>query len=359
MEFGILFTSHPDPKSEIYPHHSMHERVTNEILEAEELGFDSVWIAEHHFSNKYGILPDPFTYLGYLAAKTTRIKLGAAVMVVPLHHPMRIVENSAFIDILSNGRFQLGLGSGYRPYEFEGLGIDFETRRERQAEAIPLILKGFHEKRVNAKGKYFNFTMGEDYEIFPQPVQQPHPPFFMGAGTNNSMKLAALSGFGLMQSSLPSVEKIGKNIAWYKSHMKDAPDPLDKNPAFGQVDVVRMVYVAATDQKAKAESEEGITYHMKTFLSGVTTGGYLGDVTEKDDEKQFAYDHLAETTILHGSPDTVIRRIEAFRKVGATSIMLHYPPYYGVQQTIDMLRLFAKEVLPHVQTKPEPNRAVA
>ena len=131
MEFGILFTSHPDPETEKYPHHAIHQRVTNEIIEAEELGFDSIWIAEHHFSNRYGILPDPFSYLSYLAAKTTRIKLGAAVMVVPLHQPMRIVENAAFVDILSNGRFQLGLGSGYRPYEFEGLGIDFDSRRER------------------------------------------------------------------------------------------------------------------------------------------------------------------------------------------------------------------------------------
>ena len=83
MEFGILFTSHPDPETEKYPHHAIHQRVTNEIIEAEELGFDSIWIAEHHFSNRYGILPDPFTYLSYLAAKTTHIKLGAAVMVVP------------------------------------------------------------------------------------------------------------------------------------------------------------------------------------------------------------------------------------------------------------------------------------
>ncbi len=359
MEFGILFTSHPDPKSETYPHHAIHERVTREIIEAEELGFDSVWIAEHHFSNRYGILPDPFSYLSYLAAKTTRIKLGAAVMVVPLHHPMRIVENSAFVDILSDGRFQLGLGSGYRPYEFAGLGIDFESRRARQAEAIPLILKGFHEKRVKAEGEFFNFEIGEDFEIFPQPVQQPHPPFYMGAGTEGSMKIAAENGFGLMQSSLPSVEKIGENIEWYKSHMKSAPDPYDKNPAFGRVDVVRMVYVAPTDARAKEESADAITHHMKTFMSGVNAGGYLGDVTEKEDESQFEYDHLAETTILHGSPDTVIRKIEAFRDVGTTSIMLHYPPYYGVQQILDMLRLFAKEVLPHVQNKPVATEAVA
>ena len=349
MEFGLLLTSHPDPKSEPYPHQAIHARVTQEVIEAEQLGFDSVWIAEHHFSNKYGILPDPFSYLSYLAAKTTKIKLGAAVMVVPLHHPLRIVENAAFVDILSNGRFQLGLGSGYRPYEYEGLGIDFETRREQQAEAIPLILDGFHKKRISANGKYHKFSIGDDYEIFPKPVQQPHPPFYMGAGTEGSMKIAAENGFGLMQSSLPSVEKIGENIQWYRRHMPNAPAPLNKNPAFGRVDVVRMVYVAATDAKAKEESEAGITHHMKTFMSGVTAGGYLGDVTEKSSEDEFAYDNLADTTLLHGSPDTVIRRIEEFRNVGVTSIMLHYPPYYGQQQTIDMLRLFAKEVLPHVQ----------
>lgn len=165
------------------------------------------------------------------------------------------------------------------------------------------------------------------------------------------MRFAAQHGFGLMQSSLSSVETIGEHIAYYRKYMADAATPLNQNPAFGEVDVVRMVYVASTDQKAKEQSEAGITHHMKTFLSAGNTGGYLGEVTEKQDEKQFAYDHLAQTTIPHGSPDTVIRRIEEFRKVGTTSIMLHYPPYYGVEQTLNMLRLFAKEVLPHIQTK--------
>jgi|TARA_A100001037_G_scaffold133409_1_gene121026 alkanesulfonate monooxygenase SsuD/methylene tetrahydromethanopterin reductase-like flavin-dependent oxidoreductase (luciferase family) len=349
LEAGILLTSHPDPKDEPYPHQAIHARVTREIIEAEELGFDSIWIAEHHFSNKYGILPDPFSYLSYLAAKTSRIKLGAAVMVVPLHHPVRIVENAAFVDILSNGRFQLGLGSGYRPYEFEGLGIDYEKRREIQQEAIPLILDGFHKKRMQADGAHFKFDMEEAYEIFPQPIQKPHPPFFMGAGTPESMQFAAEHGFGLMQSSLPSVETIGEHVNHYRKYMKNAPAPLNQNPAFGNVDVVRMVYVAPTDAKAREDTEAGITHHMKTFLTGGNTGGYLGDVTEKEDESQFAYDKLTETTIIHGSPDTVIRRIEEFKAVGTTSIMIHYPPYYGAQKTIEMLRLFAKEVLPNIR----------
>ena len=349
MDVGLLLTSHPDPQSEPYPHQAIHERVTREVLEAEALGFDSVWIAEHHFSNAYGILPDPFSYLGYLAARTTRIKLGAAVMVVPLHHPLRIVENAAFIDILSNGRFQLGLGSGYRPYEFEGLGVDYERRREIQQEAIPLILQGFHEKRVNANGKHFSFRMSDACEILPQPLQQPHPPLYMGAGTPGSMQFAAEHGFGLMQSSLPSVETIADHVTHYRKHMKSAPAPLNRNPAFGQVDVVRMVYVAPSDARAREESEAGITHHMRTFLLGGNTGGYLGDVTEKQDDSQFAYDRLVETTILHGAPDTVIRRIEEFRAAGATSIMLHYPPYYGPGPTLDMLRLFAREVLPHIR----------
>lgn len=356
MKIGILYTSHPDPETEAYPHHAVHARTTREVLEAEELGFDSIWIAEHHFSNRYGIMPDPFSYLCYLAALTTRIKLSAGVMVVPLHHPMRIVENAAFVDILSNGRFQLGLGSGYRPYEFEGLGVDYESRRDIQEEAIPLILKGFHEQRMSVKGPHFNFHIPEPYEIYPVPVQRPHPPIFMGAGTDRSMAQAAKWGFGLMQSTLPDLATIAAHIETYRSHMAEAIAPYNQNPAFGEVDVCRLVYVAPTDAQAKADSAEGVVRHVKSFVSN-GTGRYFGEVTAERDDNALSYDHLVENTILHGSPDTVIRKIEQFRAVGATSIMLHYPPYYGPEKTSQMLRLFAREVLPHVRALEAPKLA--
>ena len=95
------------------------------------------------------------------------------------------------------------------------------------------------------------------------------------------------------------------------------------------------------------------------MAGGSTTGGYLGDISDKSDEAQFAYDNLASGTLLHGSPDTVIRKIEEFRAVGTTSLMLHYPPYYGPEKTLDMLRLFAREVLPHIQKMEAPRLLAA
>ena len=191
MEFGILFTSHPNVDTEPYPHRDVHARVTREILRADELGFDYAWLAEHHFSNEYGIMPDVFVYAGYLAALTKRIKIGTAVVTLPLANPLRVAENTAFVDILSGGRFVLGLGSGYRKYEFDGFGVDFEARRDIQEEALPLLLDLLHNKRVDHHGKHFNFKVDGAYELFPHAVQEPHPPIFLAGATERSIAVAA------------------------------------------------------------------------------------------------------------------------------------------------------------------------
>ena len=167
MKFGILFVSHPDTTAEPYPHRDVHARVTREVKEADRLGYDTAWIAEHHFSNAYGILPDPFAYIAYLAPQTERIKLGTAVMTLPLHNPLRIVENAAFVDILTNGRFIMGLGSGYRPYEFEGFGVNFETRHDKQEEALSVVLEALHTRKIRHDGVYYRHDVTGDYEIFP------------------------------------------------------------------------------------------------------------------------------------------------------------------------------------------------
>ena len=356
MEFGILFTSHPHPASEPYPHREVHAHVTAEIQAAETLGYDTAWVAEHHFSNQYGIMPDVFTYLGYLAAKTSRIRLGTAVVTVPLYEPVRVVENLAFVDILSGGRVMLGLGSGYRPYEFAGFGREFATRHDRQEEAIALILELLHTRRTMHQGPFFHATIAGEYEVFPVSVQQPHPPLFMAAGTNRSIAYAARHGFGLMLSTLPSFETLAQQARFYRAHVQEAPAPLYQNPACGNVDVARWVYVAETDAAAKRDTEAGIVRHISHFLSAATSG-YLGTVSEKQRMDTLTYDTLAATTLVHGSPETVIARLRALRdQTGLTSLLLHYPPSYGHEKTMQSLRLFAERVMPAF--RPPPRREV-
>ena len=346
MEFGILFTSHPNHATEPYPHREVHARVTAEIEAADRLGYDTAWVAEHHFSNQYGIMPDVFAYLGYLAARTSRIRLGTAVVTLPLFEPVRVVENMAFIDILSGGRITLGLGSGYRPYEFEGFGRDFDARRDVQEEAIELILELVHKRRVKHAGTYFKSTIEGDYEVFPVSLQQPHPPLFMAAGTDRSMGYAARHGFGLMLSTLPSADTLARQIGFYRTHLQEAPAPLNRNPAFGKIDIARWVYVAETDAQAKADTKDGIVKHIAHFMSGATAG-YLGNVSEKNRVDTLSYDDLDANTLLHGSPATVTKKLKSLEaRTGMTSLLLHYPPYYGHDKAMKSLTLFAEKVMP-------------
>jgi alkanesulfonate monooxygenase SsuD/methylene tetrahydromethanopterin reductase-like flavin-dependent oxidoreductase (luciferase family) len=343
MEFGVLFTSHPNPIEEPYPHRDVHARTTDEVLEAERLGYDTAWIAEHHFATSYGIMPDCFAYMAYLAAKTSRIRIGAAVITLPLYDPIRVVENTSFVDILSNGRVRLGVGSGYRPYEFEGLGRDFDNRRDIVEESIGLMFDAWHRHRWDHHGTYYKGTVKEPFEMLPHPIQTPHPPLYMAGGTDRSIGYSGRNGFGLMLSTLPGIETLAAQTALYKRELANASSERRKNPAAGEIDIARWVYIADTDQQARAETEEAIVRHISHF-GGSGTGGYLGSVSEKG--SQIRYDDLA-STLLHGSAETVIARLREMQaRTGMTSLLLHYPPYYGREKTMKSLKLFAERVIP-------------
>ena len=133
--------------------------------------------------------------------------------------------------------------------------------------------------------------------------------------------------------------------------MAQAPAPWNANPAFGSVNIARWIYVAESDAARRSEeSAAGIVRHLEAFL-GKKTAGYLGHVSEKEGAAAFDYDSLLETTLIHGSPETVIARIRALRAAtGLDSLLLHYPPYYGEDNLSKSLRLFAEEVIPAFRT---------
>ena len=255
------------------------QRVTDEIVAADRLGFDCAWLAEHHFSTEYGIMPDVWVYAGYLAALTKRIKLGMAVVTLPLANPVRTVENAAFVDILSGGRVVLGVGSGYRKYEFDGFGLDFEARRDMQDEAVDILLDLARTGRSARKGKHFTVDISGDYELLPQSVQRPYPPLFLAGATDRSIGTAGRLGFGLMLSTLTPFDTLATQVAHYRANLETASKAARENPAFGHIDVARWVYVAETDAKAKRESEEGLLRHLEHFFGG-HQAGYLGQASQ-------------------------------------------------------------------------------
>jgi len=351
MDFGILFTSHPHKDREPYPHQAVHARVTEEIVAADRLGFDTAWLAEHHFSTEYGIMPDVWVFAGYLAALTKRIKLGMAVVTLPLSNPVRVVENAAFVDILSGGRVALGLGSGYRKYEFDGFGLDFEARRDMQDEALTMMLDLLRTGKTSRAGKHFTAAIAGDYELLPQPVQKPYPPLYLAGATDRSIGAAGKLGFGLMLSTLTPFDTLATQVAHYRANLAEAGKDARANPGFGRIDIARWVYVAESDAQAKKDSAEGLLRHLNHFFGGHQSG-YLGQVSQGKDSVANAldYDTLARSTIIHGSPATVVARIEELKsKTGLTSMMLHYPPWYGTEKAKASLELFAREVMPRLR----------
>ena len=225
-------------------------------------------------------------------------------------------------------------------------GIDFEGRRDIQEEALPLLMDLLHKKRADHHGKHFDFKIDGAYELFPHALQQPHPPIFLAGATDRSIAVAGRMGFGLMLSSWTPFEELARQTARYRAHLEETPAELRNNPARGHADVARWVYVAETDAKARAESEAGILRHLAHFSSGHTSG-YLGTVSEKGGAASRDYDALSRDIILHGSPATVVEKIERLRAMtGVASIMLHYPPWYGTERAVASLELFASEVMP-------------
>jgi alkanesulfonate monooxygenase SsuD/methylene tetrahydromethanopterin reductase-like flavin-dependent oxidoreductase (luciferase family) len=195
MRFGMLHLfENPVGKTE---HEIIGEQM--ELMRAaEEVGFDSVWPAEHHFT-EYGYCASPALSLAAIATQTRRLRLGTGVVVLPLNHPLRVAEDYAFLDHLSDGRVDLGIGRGYQPLEFQRYGVDQSTTREQFDEALQVLRQAWTRGKVDFEGKHFRFR---DVPIRPAPVQKPHPPIWMAALSPETFELAGRYGLNLLYGSV-------------------------------------------------------------------------------------------------------------------------------------------------------------
>ena len=341
MNFGtFLLMQSPSARSsqEIYT------RGIDMAQAAETLGFGNVWLAEHHFST-YGYLSRPVQLATYIAAKTTRLRVGTAVIVVPLHHPLIIAEEIATLDLLAGGRLDIGLGRGYQPYEFERLGLELESGRARWEESIDVLLKAFAGQPFTYDGKLFKIP---ETSVFPQPLQKPHPPIWITAQSPDSVEAAVRRGFNVLTGGFGvPIERMAEFRRLFDRLVAEAKP---ERPL--QVGVQRAVYVADNLADARAAAEEArwnmrVTLSLRNHYERVEAGRAIAVPAPNEPTT----DDLLDRFLVIGTPDVVTRQIQRIRDlVGITHFNCSF--WFGDLEHARVLRSmerFAREVMPAFQ----------
>jgi natural product biosynthesis luciferase-like monooxygenase protein len=231
--------------------------IVEQAAYGEALGFDSVWLAEHHFHSFGGILSGPPVIGAAIAQRTTKIRIGTAVTLLPYHNPLRIAEDYATLDCLSGGRLEFGIGHGFVKWEALSLGTPLEELRERFQENLEIIIKAWSEPALSHRGRFYRY---EGVELLPRPVQQPFPTVWMGAtSTPESFELAGRKGFHLMLIPfLHDIEELRTMVEVYL----DARQAAGHEAARARVIAMYHIYAGESSTEARATAEPALAeYH--------------------------------------------------------------------------------------------------
>ena len=318
MQFG-LFGGARTKRSTGLEDSQGYEGFIDYVVEADRLGFRHLFMVEHHFTGQ-GQVSASMTLLAYLAARTQRIRLGTAVVVLPWHNPVLVAEQVATLDLLSGGRVDFGVGKGYRQAEFDGFCIPIDEASDRFDEAMDVIRKCWtSEGRFSHHGPRWHY---EDIVVEPAPLQRPHPPVWMAAGSPDSIRRAARDGYNLLLDQLAQTDQVGRRIALFREACAAAGRPYHPG----------MVATARALQMIRAESERAEALATRRRVLSVIADlarDKLADRVEDD------------TAPLLGTPDEIVARLRELEAVGATNILLVDP-----NASVANLQAFARDVLP-------------
>ena len=308
-------------------------------VEAEALGFHSSFSVEHHFTG-WNQISATLMLLMALAMRTKTLRLGTAVLVLPWHNPVLLAEQAATLDLVSDGRFDFGIGKGYRHNEFKGFAIAPEEAEARFEEAIDVMTKAWTTRtRFSHRGRFWNF---DDIVVEPPPAQTPHPPFWVAAGNPHSIKRAAARGFNLLLDQYASPETLAERIAIFKAERE--AHGLKFNPM--QVTVARQLYVAKDKADKEAALARQAAYTQRTVDVSRTPGKTGSHVLAYADKKGATEEHA-----LYGTPDEIATMLEALQKNGVGYVLL------TIDGGVAQLRRFAREIMPAFSSAPQADAA--
>jgi luciferase family oxidoreductase group 1 len=325
---------------------------------AEELDFDSVWPAEHHFT-EYGYCASPALTLAAIAGSTKRLRLGTGVVVLPLNHPLRVAEDYAFLDLMSDGRVELGVGRGYQPLEFRRYGVDQSATREQFDEALQVIRQAWTEGRVDFRGKHFRF---EDVPIRPMPLQKPHPPIWMAALSPDTFELAGRYGLNLLYGSVFGLtpELAGERRRdYFRGLAAGGHGAAGKRAA-----CLTMVYVAESMERARAEFRDPVLWYFRTIAKYVAPAkgeapirSYEMYAAFRDVASQISWEQLLElNAVICGTPDLVTEQLATFQDVYGFTDVLCWTRLGGLdhRKVLRSMELMRDKVIPNLRDREPP-----
>jgi len=344
MNFGLIFTG-GNPKPWQVPAARLCQSLINTAVVAEELGYDSVWTAEHHGTDEY--FSAQFPVLAAMAARTSRIRLGTYIVILPLYHPLQVAEEAATLDAISDGRFDLGLGQGYVVDEYAAYGIPRRERPSRMEEGLAIIQGAWTREPFSFEGKHFKIA---PFSLRPRPVQARLPIWVAGL-TEKAIDRAARYGCHFAGAGAAAASQL--YTACLRRHGRDPRD-------FFQA-ALRMVYVADTRERAWEEAAPHVHHQMTVYSRKLGEagdikwqGGYFGvDPLPAPEGLRTAPGlHFFGAPLIIGTPEDAVMEITRSRAETGVTHLVMWMQIGGLDPrlTEHSMRLFAKEVMPHFRT---------
>ena len=344
MQFG-LFSHIPWPEGA--DQKQILEELTEDAQLGEALGFAGIWLAEHHFT-RYGLGASSLLIATHIAAKTTTLRLGTAVLVPPLHNPIKLAEDASTLDLLSGGRLDLGFGRGSANYEYKGFSVSGEESQGRFQDTINAIQGLWTNSDYSFDGKYFQIHKAN---LVPQPLQKPHPPIYIAATrTPATMDFAAASGHplivGVVLDTPGAIDLCHRFV--------DLSAKAGHNVPMSRIPFSRYVYVAETEEQARADTKTALDWTLdmiqwrRTFEESSEVNHKLEDWRNTRTELPPGFDYLYEHRGFMGTPDKVVAQIKELQQEGIEYFFCNFA-FGGMNhgKVTRSMELFAKEVMPH------------
>ena len=300
-------------------------------VEAEALGYYATFLTEHHFTG-VGQISAPLQVLTAIAMRTTTLRLGTAVMVLAWHNPAMLAEQAATLDLISNGRLELGIGKGYRASEFSGFAMPIEEAEARFDEAVAVLKQAFTaQERFSHHGSYWHL---DNVVVEPQPMQRPHPPLWIAAGSPHSIRKVAALGCNLLLDQFQSPAQIKERIALYRAAVEAQARAFDPR----MVAVARNVYVAEGPADREAALARQVAVHRRMVALSQRAGTAGGSHILQYDTAPGS----TEESALYGPADEIVARLRELRAAGVSQVLMNS----GGAKPIESLRRFARLVMP-------------